>query len=45
MAQAGVQVQLSLKEIYVCLCPQCQAKLKVLIKDKITDNLVKGVIE
>lgn len=44
MASAGIQVQLSVKEIYEQLCPKCKAKLKELIRQKVTDQLVESVI-
>jgi hypothetical protein len=40
-----VQVQLTLKEIYDLLCPQCKRKLKEKIKEKIADSLVEGVLQ
>ena len=45
MAQAGLSIQLNVKEIYDRLCPKCKKKLKQLIKEKITDQLVEGVLE
>jgi len=45
MAQAGLSIQLNVKEIYERLCPKCKKKLKQLIKEKITDQLVEGVLE
>ena len=45
MAQAGLQISLNVKEIYDRLCPKCKKKLKQLIKEKITDQLVEGVLE
>lgn len=44
MAQAGISVQLSVKEIYEAMCPKCKAKIRALIKEKITDNMVSTVI-
>ena len=43
-AQAGIQVQLSVKEIYDVMCPECQKKIRELIKEKVTDQMVKSVI-
>jgi uncharacterized protein YlaI len=40
-----VQVQLSLKEIYDILCPQCKKRLKEKVKEKIADNLVTGMLQ
>jgi phage FluMu protein Com len=45
MAQAGIQVQLSVKEIYAKMCPKCRKVIEALIKEKITDQMVKGVLE
>ena len=44
MAQAGIQVQLSVKEIYAKLCPKCKAEIKKLVKDKLTDQLVEQMV-
>ena len=45
MAQAGIQVQLSVKEIYDKVCPKCQKIIKELIKEKVTDQMVEQVIK
>jgi hypothetical protein len=45
MAQAGLQVQLSVKEIYDTLCPKCKAKMRELIKAKITDQMINSITE
>lgn len=39
------QVNLSLKEIYHKLCPECQEKLRDLVKDKLTDLAIKEELE
>ena len=39
------QVNLSLKEIYGKLCPECQAKLRELLKEKVADQAVKDALE
>lgn len=44
MAQAGISVQLAISEIYAKLCPKCKKKLKALIKEKISDQMVSQVI-
>jgi len=44
MTQAGIQVQLSVKEIYEKICPKCRKALKELIKDKISEQMVSQVI-
>jgi uncharacterized protein with PIN domain len=45
MAQAGVSVQLSVKEIYDKMCPKCKAKIRELIKEKVTDQMVSEVLK
>ena len=45
MSKAGIQVQYNIKEIYAVLCPKCQSKLRELIKEKVTDELVNEVIK
>jgi len=44
MAQAGIQVQLSVREIYARLCPKCQAEVKALVKEKLTEQMVDQVL-
>ena len=44
MAKAGIQVQLSVSEIYAVLCKKCQAKLRELVKDKISEQMVDQII-
>ena len=44
MAQAGLQVQLSVQEIHEILCKRCRGKLRALVKEKITDQMVDQVI-
>jgi len=44
MAQAGIQVSLDVREIYVRLCPKCRRVVKDLIKEKMTDQLVDQMI-
>jgi len=39
------QINVSIKEIYSKLCPECQAKLRELLKDKIADQTVKDALE
>lgn len=39
------QINLSIREIYSKLCPECQAKLKDLLKEKIADQTVKDALE
>jgi len=44
MAEAGIKVQLNVKEIYTVLCEECREKLRKLVKDKISEQLVDQVI-
>ena len=44
MAKAGLQVSLTVKEIYDRLCPKCKRRLRELIKEKITDDMVNQVL-
>ena len=44
MAQAAMSVQLAVPEIYSQLCPKCKKKLRKLIKEKITDQMVSQVL-
>lgn len=44
MAQAGISVQLSVKEIYDAVCKKCKKKIKDLIKEAISDQMVSQVI-
>lgn len=44
MAQAGLQVQLSVQEIHEVLCEGCRERLRALVKEKITDQMVDQVI-
>ena len=39
------QVNLSLKEIYQKLCPECQEKVRDMVKDKLTDQAIKEELE
>ena len=41
---SGINVQLSVKEIYDKVCPKCKKKIEALIREHISDELVKGVI-
>jgi hypothetical protein len=45
MAQAGVSIQLSIPEIYQQLCKKCQKKLKRLIAEKVTEEMVRPIVE
>ena len=44
MAQAGISIQLSVKEIYIKMCPECKAKIRELIKEKVADEMLSQVI-
>jgi len=44
LATAGISVQLSVKEIYDRMCVKCRKKIRDLIKEKITDQMVSQVI-
>jgi len=44
MTQEGLSVQLNVKEIYAKLCPKCQKAIKELVKEKLTDDMVKNII-
>lgn len=44
MAKAGIQVQVTLREIHAILCEECREKLKVIIREKISEQLVDQVI-
>ena len=39
------QIKLSVKEIYAKLCPECQAKIRELLKEKIADQTVADALE
>ena len=39
-----MSVQLAIPEIYAQLCPSCKKKLRRLIKEKITDQMVSQVL-
>jgi len=43
-AKAQMSVQLSVKEIYDIVCPKCKKKIRQLIKEKITDQMISQVI-
>jgi len=43
-AKAQMSVQLSVKEIYDVVCPKCKKKIRQLIKEKITDQMISQVI-
>jgi len=45
VAEASMRIQLNVKEIYERLCTGCKQKIRDLIKDKITEQLVSQVLE
>jgi len=44
LAKTGLNIQLTIKEIYERMCPKCKKRLRELIKEKITDNMVNQVL-
>ena len=40
-----LQINITLKEIYRELCPECQKKLEAMVKDKMSGELVKRALE
>ena len=44
MAHARTSVQLAIPEIYEQLCPKCQKKLRRLVKEKISDEMVNQLL-
>jgi len=45
LSKSEVKVQVSLKEIYKLVCPKCRRKIRNLIREKITDQMVNQVLE
>lgn len=45
MQQQQLAVQLSIQEVYDCTCPMCQKRIKDLVRDKISDQMVDQVIK
>ena len=41
----SLKVELTIKEIYEHLCPECKKRIRMLIKEKITDELVDKMLE
>ena len=44
MAQAELRVQVNIKEINDVVCKKCKKKIRDLIRDKITEDMVTQVI-
>ena len=40
-----VQVNLSLSEIYKCICPECKEKIVELVKDQLQDKAIRESLE
>jgi hypothetical protein len=45
MQPQQLAVQLSIQEVYDCVCPECQKQIKALVRDKISDQMVDQVIK
>ena len=45
MQQQQLAVQLSIQEVYDCTCAKCQKRIKDLVRDKISDQMVDQVIK
>ncbi|MCL6579349.1 MAG: hypothetical protein K6T73_08185 [Candidatus Bathyarchaeota archaeon] len=45
MVQAGLNVQISVKEIYDRVCPKCKKVIRELIKEKLTDQIIEQVVK
>ena len=44
MALTDIHFELSIKEIYNAVCKNCKKKIRALIKEKVTDQMVDQVI-
>lgn len=44
MSKAGLNIQLKVQDIYNCVCKECKTKIRELIKERITDEMVTQVI-
>lgn len=44
MKQGEMNIQLSVKEIVEACCPECKLKVRELVKNKITDQMVDKVL-
>jgi DNA-directed RNA polymerase subunit RPC12/RpoP len=44
VAAATVRMQVSIKELYDIACPSCKAKIRKLVKAKVTDDLVTSIL-
>jgi len=45
LSRKNVEVQVSLREIYRAVCPKCKKKIRELIREKITEDMVNRVLE
>lgn len=39
------KIKVDIREIYRLLCPECKAKVGQMVKDKLTDQVVKDALE
>lgn len=44
MPSTPLNIQLTIREVYAACCPACQAKIRQLVKDKISDQAVDQVV-
>jgi len=44
VAQAGLNIQLTVKEIYERLCSKCKKAVRELIREKITEQMIESVL-
>jgi hypothetical protein len=44
MKQGEMNIQLSVKEIVEVCCPDCKLKVRELVKEKVTDQMVDQVL-
>jgi len=44
MAKASMLIQVNIKEIYERLCTECKQKIRDLIKEKITEQMISQVL-
>ena len=44
MSGNETNIQISIREIYKILCKKCKRKLRELIKEKITDQMVEKIV-
>lgn len=44
MSQKGLNINLTIREIYDLACPDCKKKIRKLIREKVTDAMLDQVI-